>query len=287
MEAGEFLGSVIKEQRKEIMLYWHQALKESGGNYTRGLIPERELNNEMEDLLSGLFNLLKEDNSRFGFDETHAIAGFLRTASQVRAARGFTTEESLLFLQTCKESLISVVQKIDPENVKMLATCVLSVEKVMDRCILILVKYFVLAREEIISRQSTSLRELSTPVIKLWDSVLLLPLIGIVDSARALQISERLLSVIGETEAAITIIDVTGVPVMDTGVARHLIKTITASHMLGTQVIMTGISPDTAQTIVKLGIDLSSIPTRGTLRSGITLAFNMLNKQIVDKENPL
>ena len=145
----------------------------------------------------------------------------------------------------------------------------------------ILVASFDAAREDVITRQSASLREVATPVITLWDSILLLPLIGVVDSVRAQQIAERLLESISEHEAAVTLIDVTGVPVMDTSVARHLLKTVAAAEMLGTQVILTGISPSTAQTIVKLGIDMSAVPTRASLKSGMALALTMTRRAIV------
>jgi rsbT co-antagonist protein RsbR len=103
----------------------------------------------------------------------------------------------------------------------------------------------------------------------------------VVDSVRAQQISERLLEAIGASEAEVTLIDVTGVPVMDTSVARHILKTVSAAEMLGTRVILTGISPSTAQTMVKLGIDMSGVPTRGSLKSGLALALTMTRRAIV------
>jgi len=132
----------------------------------------------------------------------------------------------------------------------------------------------------VIRSQAQSLLDMATPVITLWDSILLLPLVGIVDSVRAVQIAERLLETIGRTEAEITLIDVTGVPVMDTSVARHLLRTVAAARMLGTQVILTGISPTTAQTMVKLGVDLSSVPTRGSLKAGVALALSLTGRQV-------
>jgi len=108
--------------------------------------------------------------------------------------------------------------------------------------------------------------------------------VGIVDSVRAVQVAERLLEAIGRTEAEVTLIDVTGVPVMDTSVARHLLRTVAAAEMLGTRVILTGISPTTAQTMVKLGIDMSSVPTRGTLKGGMALALSLTNRQIQTRQ---
>lgn len=273
------LIALLRDGAASLCADWRQRLLISGGNHLRGLTPETEQTAEMHDLLAGMQAALLVGEDAFARDTTHALAVTLRAASHTRAARGFTPEDSLRFLQACKETLIDAVQAA-PALQACQPWALRRIDRLMDRCLLILAGAFVTAREDVIRRQSESLREVSTPVITLWESILLLPLIGVVDSVRAQQISERLLEAIGATESEVTLIDVTGVPVMDTSVARHILKTVAAAEMLGTRVILTGISPSTAQTMVKLGIDMSGVPTRGSLKAGMALALAMTGRQI-------
>jgi len=129
-------------------------------------------------------------------------------------------------------------------------------------------------------QQSQTILELSTPVIKIWDGIVFLPLVGIVDTRRAGQVIENLLAAIVENEAQVVLLDVTGVPIIDTGVAKNLLDTVTASRMLGADVVVTGISTDAAQTITKLDIDLRQIKTRGTLRAGLVESFRLVGSRI-------
>ncbi len=134
---------------------------------------------------------------------------------------------------------------------------------------------------EQIKAQQQTIRELSTPILPLYQHVLVLPIVGIIDSFRASQIMERLLTTIAEQQSDIVIIDITGVPLVDTAVANHLLQTARAAQLIGAQVIMVGIGPEIAQTIVQLGVDLSGIAIGATLQSGIDMAFRRLGKQIV------
>jgi rsbT co-antagonist protein RsbR len=272
------LRHLFQDHRPAILSDWRRRLQAVGGSYAQGLTPEAELGNEMAALLNGLADVTAAPEPTVAIPHDHPLAQALRAASQVRATRGFTPEESLLFVQTCKEALITALHGLPDDGHEAL----LRIERLMDRCVLILASSFVAAREDVIRRQTESLRDVSTPVITLWDSMLLLPLVGIVDSVRAQQIAERLLTAISQTEAEVTLIDVTGVPVMDTSVARHILKTVEAAEMLGTRVVLTGISPATAQTMVKLGIDMSGVPTRGSLKSGLALALTMTRRRVVD-----
>jgi rsbT co-antagonist protein RsbR len=214
-----------------------------------------------------------------------AMDAVLRTTTRVRAARGLAPEGSVLLVHAGKDALLALLRRHGPADAAQREAAAGWLQSLLDRCVRTLVAEFVAAREEVIRSQAQSLLDMSTPVITLWDSVLLLPLVGVVDSVRAVQVAERLLEAIGQTEAEVTLIDVTGVPVMDTSVARHLLRTVAAAEMLGTRVILTGISPTTAQTMVKLGIDLSGVPTRGSLKAGVALALAMTGRQVVDRND--
>jgi len=137
--------------------------------------------------------------------------------------------------------------------------------------------------ENLIARQSDALMELSTPAIKIWQGVVLIPLIGVIDTHRAQQIIENLLEAVVENEARVVIVDVTGVPIIDTTVAQHLLKTISAAGMLGAKVVLTGISPDIAQTLVRLRVDFSDIHTCGTLRAGVAEALAAVGMEVTLK----
>jgi Anti-anti-sigma regulatory factor (antagonist of anti-sigma factor) len=141
-------------------------------------------------------------------------------------------------------------------------------------------KGFVVFREDMIKQQAKAIDELSTPVIQLWDGILALPLIGTIDSARAKQIMENLLSEIVKTKSSQVVMDITGVPIVDTGVASRLMRTVEAARLLGAECILTGISPIIAQTLVTVGINLGSIQTRATLKNGLESALNNLNMRI-------
>ncbi|MTV49440.1 STAS domain-containing protein [Heliobacillus mobilis] len=141
------------------------------------------------------------------------------------------------------------------------------------------------SREEVILNQRQDLLELSTPVIRLWDGILAVPLIGTMDSKRTQQIMEKLLNMIVDTSARVTILDITGVPTVDTMVANHILKTAAAVRLLGGSLIITGISPAIAQTMVYMGVDLSSVITRSIMQDGIALALDMLDKEIVLKSH--
>jgi rsbT co-antagonist protein RsbR len=156
-------------------------------------------------------------------------------------------------------------------------------EPIANRILNIVALAFVEERERVIKEQQQAMLALSTPVLQIRDQILVLPLIGTIDSARAAQIVEQLLNSIVDTQASVVIIDITGVPVIDTSVANHLIKTVQAAKMLGADTIITGISPANAQTLVTLGVDLSMMTTRGTLRSGVKLADETLKIVVVEK----
>ncbi|RZK85465.1 MAG: STAS domain-containing protein [Methylobacterium sp.] len=153
-----------------------------------------------------------------------------------------------------------------------------ALDAAVDKLALITFATFVETREEIIKRQGRALLDLATPALPIWRHIILMPLVGIIDTQRARQVMEWLLEALAREEAHIAILDVTGVPLIDSRVALHLTKTVEAARLLGSRVIVTGISPDAAQTLVKLDVDLSSMITRGTLRAGLAEAFRLLGE---------
>ena len=137
--------------------------------------------------------------------------------------------------------------------------------------------------EATIARQAQEILEVSTPVVQLWEGIIAAPLIGTLDSQRTEQFMERLLQRIVETNSPVALVDITGVPTIDTQTAQHLIETVTAVRMLGAQVVLTGVRPALAQTLVHLGIDLSHVITRSSMSAGVRVALDILNLQVVSK----
>ncbi len=273
MRAAPLLSQLIDTQRDALLAAWQQKLA----------TPDAPIDESLTHEMVGFLRALQRDLMALAVPDQPAskqeLEQVLRDIAEMRATRGLPPEGALRFVQAAKDVIVGLVQAhTQPAEAMPL---VLELHAAMDDCILVLSSHFLSAREAIIHRQAHSLLDMATPVISLWDAILLLPLVGIVDSVRAVQVAERLLEAIGQTEAEVTLIDVTGVPVMDTSVVRHLLRAVAAAEMLGTKVILTGISPTTAQTIVKLGIDLSRVPTRGTLKAGVALALTLTNRKVV------
>lgn len=198
---------------------------------------------------------------------------FLERLSQDLATMGVTTTQTATFIFSLKKPLFERLRsELANEPVRLAAETWLASE-VVDRLGLFTFSSFQQAREEVIRRQQDEMLELSTPVVKLWDGVLALPMIGTLDSARTQLVMESLLQRIVESGAEIAIIDITGVPTVDTLVAQHLLKTVTAIRLMGADCIISGIRPQIAQTIVHLGIDLQGITTKATLADALAIAL--------------
>ncbi|MDT0137777.1 STAS domain-containing protein [Acidovorax sp. PRC11] len=201
----------------------------------------------------------------------HTLNGVLESLSRSRAARGETAGDTSVFVLALKKALFTQLQATS--DAAALAPALWSATELVDRLAQHTVTTFQLAREDIIRRQQEELLELSTPVVKLWDGVLAVPMIGTLDSNRTQVVMETLLQRIVDTESEIAIIDITGVPTVDTLVAQHLLKTVAAIRLMGADCIVSGIRPQIAQTIVHLGIDLQGIHTRATLADALALAL--------------
>ena len=209
----------------------------------------------------------------------------LEELSRSRAAQGRTAGETSAFVLALKTPLFAALPKVIGSDQSKLMDAVVDISGLVDKMAQWTVTTYQRAREEIINRQQQELLELSTPVIKLWDGVLAVPMIGTLDSSRTQLVMESLLQRIVETESTLAILDITGVPTVDTLVAQHLIKTVTAIRFMGADCIICGIRPQIAQTIVHLGIDLQGVTTKATLADALALALKRTGYLVSRPEN--
>ena len=197
----------------------------------------------------------------------------LERLSVARAERGFTPSETATFVFSLKEPLFVALRHALGDDAEAFASGLWHASSMLDALGLITMETYQRGRETIIQRQQRELLELSTPVVRLWDDILALPLVGTLDSARTQIVMESLLQMIVDTGAAIAIIDITGVPTVDTLVAQHLLKTVAATRLMGADCIISGIRPQIAQTIVHLGVDLGEVTTKATLADAFAVAL--------------
>jgi rsbT co-antagonist protein RsbR len=189
----------------------------------------------------------------------------LAELSRRRAQQGFTSSETATSVYALKEALTEV---LDLENAQHLRDFV-AYSALIDQLALFTVEVHAKAREELISDQAEQLLELSTPVVKLWDGIVAVPLVGTLDSARAQVVMERLLQTLVDTGSPYAIIDITGVPAVDTQVAQHILRTVVAARLMGADCVISGIRPQIAQTIVMLGIEFGDIVTKSSLADAL------------------
>ena len=201
------------------------------------------------------------------------VRDMLGDVSRSRGLQGFSPSETAIFVFSLKRPLFARIRKEVAADADALATVTWSATELLDKLGLYTTEVYQKSREEVITRQQQELLELSTPVVKLWDGILALPMIGTLDSARTQVVMESLLQRIVETGADIAIIDITGVPTVDTLTAQHLLKTVTAARLMGADCIVSGIRPQIAQTIVHLGVALGDIITKATLADAFAVAL--------------
>ena len=204
----------------------------------------------------------------------------LTEISQARVRQGFSSIETANFIFSLKDPLFQYLRTALADNPMLLIDETAATSSLFDRLGLFTVEVYQKTREQVILRQQQELLELSTPVVQLWDGVLALPLIGTLDSARTQVVMENLLQKIVETGASIAIIDITGVPTVDTLVAQHLLKTIAAARLMGADCIISGIRPQIAQTIVHLGVNLDDVITKANLADAFLVALKRTGSTI-------
>jgi rsbT co-antagonist protein RsbR len=271
---------VLRERRGELLDAWLRAQLAASGVRT-DLISESELRVESDRFLSAVSAALSADTGSPDVMSPlwEPIRDQLTKLSNTRATRGFTPTETATFVFSIKEPLFAAVRaKVsDPDE---FVRSLWAATALIDSLGLFTSEAFLRSREEVIRRQQDELIELSTPVVKLWQGVVALPLIGTLDSARTQVVMESLLQRIVETDSAIAIIDITGVPTVDTMVAQHLLKAVTAARLMGADCIISGIRPQIAQTIVHLGLDLSMVTTKSSLADAVVVALERTGFQI-------
>lgn len=270
------LVRLLSEGEQAIIAHWLRILER--GKDTR--ISTQELEGQARDLLRALTRAVASggvtDIQSPTFDEVRDIlSGFSRS----RAMQGFSPSETATFVFSLKEPLFEQIRRIavTPEAV---AEQTWALTLLLDKLGLFTVENFQKTREELIARQREEIEELSTPVVKLWDGIVALPLIGTLDSARTQVVMQNLLESIVQEGADIAILDITGVPTVDTLVAQHLLKTISAARLMGADCIISGIRPQIAQTIVQLGVQLSVV-SKATLADAFALALSRTNRAVV------
>lgn len=213
------------------------------------------------------------DAASLANNEWSETRAFLEKLSRSRAIQGFDSHHTAAFIFSLKRPMFDLLQKKYAGEPAELAAQLWAISELLDALGMHTIRTFQKSREEVISRQQEELLELSTPVVKLWDGVLALPMIGTLDSQRTQVVMESLLQRIVETSSEIAIIDITGVPTVDTLVAQHLLKTVTAIRLMGADAIISGVRPQIAQTIVHLGLDLQGIVTKANLSDALALAL--------------
>jgi rsbT co-antagonist protein RsbR len=204
------------------------------------------------------------------------VRQMLEDISVSRAQQGFSPSETALFIFSLKETLFEQLNGELTKDPTALAAAIIDTNQLLDKLGLYTTEVYQTGREKVIVRQQQELMELSTPVVTLWDGVLALPVIGTLDSSRTQVVMENLLQRIVETGALIAIIDITGVPTVDTLTAQHLLKTVAAARLMGADCIISGIRPQIAQTIVHLGVDLGTVVTKATLADAFAIALRRM-----------
>ncbi|MEU5237450.1 STAS domain-containing protein [Streptomyces lydicus] len=267
------ISSALRAEADDIADRWVQLQLDRGALGKQ--VSEVELREEADELVAalttGLDSDIPVDNVVATHQELHRAVSEL---SLRRARAGATPTGTSMAVLYLKEAVLEAVQRQTRDGDE-LFTSALLVNRLLDTAGALSFETYVEGREEIIRRQSRQLLEVSTPVVRLWRHVLAVPLIGTLDTARTQVVMENLLQAIQENEAQIAIIDITGVPTVDTAVAQHLLQTVNAVRLMGADCVISGIRPPIAQTIAQLGIDLSTILTRATLADALTAAVRL------------
>ncbi|BCT91633.1 polyvinyl alcohol dehydrogenase [Lysobacter helvus] len=271
----------ITKNEQSLLARWGQGLETSGATRDARITAD-ELSRQTREFLRLLVSTAATaDATNITGKDWADTRTFLDGLSRTRAEQGFDSQHTANFIFSLKRPMFEELQRAYADSPAQLADQLVGVSEMLDALGMHTVRAFQKTREDIINRQQEELLELSTPVVKLWDGVLALPMIGTLDSQRTQVVMESLLQRIVDTGSEIAIIDITGVPTVDTLVAQHLLKTVTAIRLMGADCIISGVRPQIAQTIVHLGLDLQGIVTKANLADALALALKRLNMTVV------
>ncbi|WP_449409981.1 STAS domain-containing protein [Methylobacterium komagatae] len=284
MDGAEILNRTVTQDEIAILGEWNAALRE-GTSLQSGRIREAELQSQAKTVFGQLGAALASGGLDADGESYAPLRETLADISRSRAIQGFTPTDTANFVFSLKEPIFAALKRTSGADATALATGVWAAGKVLDRLGLQTMEVFLASREEVIGRQGQEIAELSTPVVRLWDGILALPLIGTLDSARTGVVMENLLQAIVDEEAEIAIIDITGVPTVDTLVAQHLLKTVAAARLMGADCIVSGIRPQIAQTMVHLGVELNVV-SKATLADAFAVALRRTGRKVVRQQAP-
>jgi len=272
------VAQLLRKNERDVLQQW-LSYQISATTMRADLIKESDLREQSRRFLQ-LFTAVVQQN---GDDENtgswKSVKDMLAEVSRSRVAQGFSPSETATFVFSLKQPMFDMLRR-EIRDVEELCREIWATTALLDKLGLYTTEAYLHSRESIISRQQQELMELSTPVVQLWDNVLALPLIGTLDSERTQVVMENLLEKVVETGASIAIIDITGVPTVDTLVAQHLLKTVAAARLMGADCIISGIRPQIAQTIVHLGINLADIITKATLADAFAIALQRTGAKV-------
>ncbi|MGA3185600.1 MAG: STAS domain-containing protein [Bryobacteraceae bacterium] len=271
---------IIQRHENDLLAEWLRLQNQTLAS-RRDRIPESQLRANSQDFIMGLRDALSaSDSVDTGQPAWSRLREILAEFSKQRAALGFTPSETAIFVLSFKQALFGRLRQEYANDPHAFAELTWQATEILDQLGLYTVEIYTKTRESVILRQQQELLELSTPVVELWTGILALPLIGMLDSSRTQVVMQNLLEAIVAREADLAIIDITGVPTVDTLVAQHLLKTVAAARLMGADCIISGIRPQIAQTIIHLGVDLGAVITKATLADAFRLALKKKNLSI-------
>lgn len=274
------ISKVLQKKKKQLLEQWmnNQLADES---LREDLMSNEDLRTQSIELLDALVKAVNNQNiGDVQSSEFEPVLEILSGISISRARQGYSPRETGVYVFSLKDAILQILQEELKSDPVQLYTISLQVSKLIDSFGVTTFETFIKGREEVILRQTDEIAEISTPVIRVWDGILALPIIGTLDSARTQVVMENLLQQIVDSGSTIAILDISGVPAVDSLVAQHIIKTVAATRLMGAECIISGIRPEIAQTVVHLGIDLSNIVTKATLASALKYAFAMLKLEV-------